>query len=200
MSRYSDDDYDPEYPNAGYLWQKRIELALAGRRGKKALADLKAALEALPEKRLIEGALCTVGGDRAGKYGLPEDLIAQGPGVCAMGAYLWHQKVKAGMDPAAAFESLPTLDDESSSIHETADAGVAAGLVYSLAWEIAYTNDERFGSLSPEERYERFVRWIDEQLSLPLPTKPPPKPKRQPQGPHRSTPFVPLNSGQVSLV
>lgn len=65
MSRFRDyDGEDEDYPNAWALWQKRVDLAMAGRRGKQALTDLKMALLALPDRRLIEGALCTVGGDR----------------------------------------------------------------------------------------------------------------------------------------
>ena len=82
---------------------------------------MREALLALPEKRLIAGALCTVGGverrarpnDLHGWY--RQDLAAkvesEGEGVCAIGAYLWFKKVKAGADPRAAFDGLPTLLD-----------------------------------------------------------------------------------------
>src|ERR1700757_3269836 len=115
MSRFGDYDYDEEYANAAALWQANAKRALAGRRGRKALAELREALLALPEKRLIEGALCTVGEARRdpSKAGysrgdLMEKIERQGEGVCAIGAFVWFKKVKAGMDPQEAFESLPT--------------------------------------------------------------------------------------------
>lgn len=68
MSRsgYSD-DYDEQFPNAGALYQASVDNALVGKRGQKFLHDLVAALDALPEKRLIaedlirEGAVCAIG-------------------------------------------------------------------------------------------------------------------------------------------
>jgi hypothetical protein len=75
VSRFGDydGDGDDEFNGNGWaMWQKRAELALRGKRGRKALAELRDALMALPEKRLIEGALCTVGvGDRLERD--PED-------------------------------------------------------------------------------------------------------------------------------
>ena len=64
MSRYNDyDDYDgePEQILAQGRWEHNARVALKGKRGRKALTDLREALEALPQKRLIEGAVCTVG-------------------------------------------------------------------------------------------------------------------------------------------
>lgn len=64
MSRFEEyDDYDGDdkYNGNGWaMWDKRAQLALAGKRGRKALADLREAILALPEKRLIGDALCTV--------------------------------------------------------------------------------------------------------------------------------------------
>jgi hypothetical protein len=176
MSRFDDYDYDePEYPNSGELWAANVQRALSGKRGKKALAEMREALRALPEKRLIEGALCTVGGvdaratstDPYGYYRteLEEKIKADGEGVCAIGAYLWYRKVKAGTDPQAAFEALPTyLDTEGEGGWQTAQAGKAAGLTFTLAWTLAQRNDMTFGSMTPEQRYEAFMKWLDDQL------------------------------------
>ena len=162
-----------------------MELALAGKRGKQALADLKAALEALPEKRLIERALCTVGGAEK-RPELAELDLDQPEGVCAVGAYVWWQKVKQGKDPMQAFEELDTLPDSDGDIWDTVEAGKSAGLARVLAWELAYTNDETYGGLSPEDRYEKFMAWIDKQLALPAYVPPPPKPPK----PARRTKFT----------
>lgn len=184
MSRYGDGDGGEEYNNATDLWRKTMELALLGKRGRKALGELREALLALPEKRLISRALCTVGVKekltRAAElhpterhdlypfFQLEELVEEQGPGVCAVGAYVWWKTMKANdMTPEQAFATMPVLADFDHDIDETVGAGQNYGLTFSLAWNLAYTNDETFGDLTPESRYERFLSWIDEQLAKP---------------------------------
>ena len=197
MSRYNDyDDYEgePEQILAQGRWEHNARVALKGKPGRKALRDLREALMALPEHRLIEGAVCTVGaGERRARIAAQEraawermspryrpaepdlevagDLDAlirsEGEGVCAVGALVWHRKVKAGMDPAEAFASLPDLADEGTdALQETAHlAKEEAGLTFTLAWELAYRNDETFSRKTPEERWTAFVAWIDQELA-----------------------------------
>lgn len=177
MSRFGDSDGEEWFPNSGDLWRANVKRALEGKRGRKALAELREALRALPEKRLISGALCTVGGmarpdlpeprtDRQDWYRdeLKVKLEDEGEGVCAIGAYLWFKKVKAGVDPQAAFAELPVLLDIDGGDYETAAAGKAAGLTFTLAWQLAYQNDESMEGMTPEQRYEAFMAWIDRQL------------------------------------
>lgn len=196
MSRYGDNEYDGDYAalDAG-RWERNSRAALKSKRGRKALAEIREALLALPEKRLIEGAMCTVGGPERvpgvteaeiGKYPswagrarwLREDreelrgqvagsVERQGCGVCVNGALLWHRKVKAGMSPAGAFAALPTVIayDDGDPMDQTARiAEREAGLAFTLAWELAYRNDETFGKLTPEERYAAFLAWIEAEL------------------------------------
>jgi len=215
MSRYREcDDDSPEAVLAYGRWQRNARAALKGKRGRKALAEMREALLALPEKRLIAGALCTaadidkvlppvtdeeIARDAArsaawrAEQGLAppdadyvawraEDLREtreeerreyagvverQGHGVCMIGAYLWHRKVQDGADPAEAFGSLPTVIDADSGdpLHETADLGEQAGLTFTLAWELAYRNDETYELKTPEERYTAFLAWIDQELA-----------------------------------
>lgn len=182
MSRYCDDgDYDENFPNEAEFWRANAYRALKGRRGRKVLSDLRDALRNLPQKRLIEGALCTMGSERrvaqaVAQNGAAEtwharslqeniDEINHGEGVCAIGAYLWWQKVKTGSNPVEAFDLLPTLLDDDHSLEDTASlAKREANLVYSLAWDLAYRNDEVFNG-TPEERYERFLAWLDQELA-----------------------------------
>lgn len=176
MSRFGDCyDYEEFFPNQGELWRANVRRALAGKRGKKALAELREALLALPEKRLIAGALCTVGGVEqrakgASPHGWYADDLAvkvksEGEGVCAIGAYLWFKKVKAGADPQDAFHELPTfLDSDGDGDWQTAEAGRAAGLTFALASTLAYRNDATFEDMTPEQRYDAFMKWLDEQL------------------------------------
>ena len=181
MSRYGDPDYDEDFPNQYELWAANARRALKGKRGRAALADLREALLHLPEKKLIERALCTVGADkrRPKPYTRPDGTVGgdwmghdfdevvkeQGEGVCAVGAYLWWQNVKKGMDPEEAFAALPTLLDADADISETAYEGQKAGLTYPLAWELAFRNDEKYEGMTPEERYTAFMGWIDAELA-----------------------------------
>lgn len=67
MSRsgYSDDCYDDD--NSGYLYRGAVMSAIRGRRGQAFLKEMLAALDALPEKKLIygeleqDGAVCAIG-------------------------------------------------------------------------------------------------------------------------------------------
>jgi hypothetical protein len=176
MSRINDYDYDEDFPNQAALWRANADRALKGKRGRRALTDLRDALLALPQKRLIEGALCTVdhvtrGEDMDDRWGRPDfdhAVARQGEGVCAVGAYIWWQKVKAGTDPATAFAELPTVYGDNGDEHETtAILGKRAGLAFPLAWDLAYMNDEQFAKDTPEQRYERFMTWLDRELGAP---------------------------------
>lgn len=218
MSRFREYDCDDDLAVLAMgRWQHNARVALKGKRGRKALAELREALMALPEKRLIANAFCTLGGPsarmpdltdaevaahrqsmydaicqhnppeeaakRAGEYAAwmrrsreleRADLAAviqpQGEGVCVNAAYAWYRKVKDGADPAEAFASLPTIYDgdpdySGDEIDETARQGEAAGLTFTLAWELAYRNDETFRAMTPEERHAAFVAWIDRELA-----------------------------------
>jgi hypothetical protein len=210
MSRYTDGWDDDEFfaLNQG-RWQRNARAALKGKRGRKALAEIREALLALPDKRLIEGALCTVGGPervpeiadaevdaefarlkaagmwKPGHYtrddlakwmagdrhdarrGIAENTEDQGCGVCVNGALLWHRLVKNGMTPDEAFAELPALigEDSSDPLEDTARlTEKAARIAYTLAWELAYRNDETYGRMTPEERWSAFLAWIDAEL------------------------------------
>lgn len=186
---YGDEE---DWPNQGAFWWANAQRALHGKRGRKALAELREALLMLPEKRLVSGAVSTVslrewaesmpdttpsmtwGGEM---YDRPnhvkaealEKCEAEGPGVCAVGAYLLRKRVlQTGETPGEAMRALPSASDvECYGIDETASLGEAAGLARTLAWLLADQNDETYGTCTPEERYERFLAWLDEQLGVP---------------------------------
>lgn len=172
MSRFGEYDYDEDFANQAALWDANAKRALAGKKGKKALSELREALLALPEKRLISGALCTVGSKRVeertswAREDIEEKVKSEGEGVCAIGAFLWFKQVKAGADPEEAFSKLPTLLASDGGDIETAEAGRDAGLTFTLAWILAYRNDEWYRDLTPEHRYIEFMRWLDERLAV----------------------------------
>lgn len=175
MSRF---DYESDGEGITWeMWRHNAELALKGKRGRQALRDLREALLALPEKRLIARALCTVGVTREAanlpegaaqwhRDNLLEYVLSQGgEGVCAVGAYAWYKAVKAGADPQAAFEALPFLPDDDGAPWETAQVGKRAGMTFTLAWELGQRNDDTYGELTPEQRYVEFLAWIDRELA-----------------------------------
>jgi hypothetical protein len=208
VSRYQDrdDDFDPL---AYGRWQVNARRVLQSKRGRKALRDLRGALYALPERRLIASAMCTVGGadarapvmtagqaaaeaaatadaygeEDAARYAewsrresqqghdrLAGHIAEDGEGVCAVGAYAWWQLILKGYDPDVAFAMLPTLsldiprEDGGGDLSDTAKAGEAHGLVYTLAAELAYRNDETYARLTSRQRWAAFTEWINVAL------------------------------------
>lgn len=94
-------------------------------------------------------------------------VASQGSGVCGIGAWLWYREMLAGKGPDEAFRSLPPIlgEDDGDPLDETASLASQAGLTYTLAWELAYRNDETYDSKTPEERYTAFLAWIDAELA-----------------------------------
>jgi len=186
MSRFVEGDGEELYPNQWLMFEHNVRQALKGRRGRRALAELREALLHLPQPRLIRDALCTVNAEKRrpvvaeGGSELDrelaeweresfERLIEQGEGVCAVGAYVWWQRVKGGMEPQAAFDSLDTLadyDDSVNPMEDTIDYGKEAGLAGPLAYELFSRNDEWFDAMTPEERHAAFLAWIDAELGV----------------------------------
>lgn len=142
--------FDVDYDDGGMpwpMWERVVSTALGGERGQQALAEFEEALLALPERKLIEGHLAS------------ED------GVCLVGAYVAHKQAKdQGIEMAAAIDRITS--DEHDEYHdaedawETAQAGANAGLSWTVAWHMAYLNDEQFYICSPEERYQKMLAWV----------------------------------------
>ncbi len=151
MSRFGNDDWEPDYDNAWALWEGRVKKVMSGRPGYRQLGELRQALLALPKPRLIEGALF-----RDGE-------------VCAVGAYALFKRMAAGETReqaiAAMDKSLIGDDYYEDEAHQTALVGKRFGMTYTLAWTIGEQNDEEMAGLTPENRYEAMLRWIDERMA-----------------------------------
>ena len=152
-SEYSDDcDY-----NTLNLYRANVDRAIRGKRGQQFLRDLVKALEELPEKRLIVEKLEIMPGDVYRDYKLVDgkyQLVVQPYPpeqcwVCALGA-LWRakdlEKINPEMDTGYVAERLNIAD--------------------MLAREVVWENDEHFKYYrysgvdeTPEERYDRMLRW-----------------------------------------
>lgn len=171
MSRVCEDDSDEAFPNQWHLQQHNMKQVLVSQRGRNALADLRTALQALPEPRLISRALSTAGTvdltDRASYTIADHDqlLADEGVGVCAVGAYVWWQHVLAGADPVQALRDLPLNPDYDGGSWETVELGKQAGLTATLAWVLLFRNDDTYEELTPEARFTSFMAWIDRTLA-----------------------------------
>lgn len=150
MSRFGD-YYDDEFNNQGRLWWANCERALKGRKGKAALAELREAMLALPEPVLIAGRLANEQGQ-----------------VCAVGAMVVHRRVAEGRERATVLGELARLipeDENCDGSDVTATVGVSLGFTYSLAYRLAYENDEgAWNDATPEARYDRLMRFIDHEI------------------------------------
>jgi hypothetical protein len=179
MSRYSDcDDWDNN--PSQYLWASNYERALTSKRGQKMLGELREALLTMPKRELISGAMCTVNPANRAKnvyhslesgHWSPRDsflaeIAEKGEGVCAIGAYAWHKLVKKGVDADEAWAQIPTmLESDGNALYETAEyARQTFGVALTLAWDIAYRNDEQFADMTPAARWEAMLRWVELQI------------------------------------
>lgn len=173
MSRFDFDGDEESIP--WERWEQIVSNALGGKRGQQALAEIEEALLALPERKLIEGhlatdqAVCTVGALVAHKKAKREGTDI----ATAIAAMAANKPCNCGHDRAAHAEgSCPGkkwggascycdgFEQEEEEAWNTADAGRAEGLAWSVAWHMAYLNDEQMGSLAPEDRYEQMLAWV----------------------------------------
>ena len=142
MSRFDFDNDDWTLSDEA-LWMANIERAIHGKRGQKALRALEQALLALPEKRLIAGALLDENGE-----------------VCPLGA-LWRQRC---LTRGEAVKLPDNLVDE-DGLYQSIEIGMTYfGMTKVLANTIAYQNDEARSDKTPEERYTRMLAWVRAQL------------------------------------
>jgi len=133
MSRsgYSD-DYGDDDTWALVRWRGAVASAIRGKRGQAFLRELIAALDAMPEKRLLA------------------NVFANDSGCCAMGAVA----LSRGIDP----EDVRRIESWSFDDIGSRQAAKALGIAGALAKEIAHENDE--GAMStPEHRWQYMRAW-----------------------------------------
>ena len=143
---YSEDEC---YPGQFELWQANCRRSLKGRKGQAALQELEQALLAMPDKRIHRDVLVQPSGE-----------------VCAIGALRVEQKVCEGLSRSEAVAVLAEIDPD-----YTEEVGVEAGMPTLVAWSVAVENDldpwrmeKRSSDWTPEERYQRMLRWVQVQL------------------------------------
>lgn len=148
---------EEEWPGQFGLWDANCRRSIKGRKGQAALRELEAALLALPEKRLIADKL--------------EDDEGR---VCAIGALAKAKGVTPKADPD----------------YEMEEVGVELGMPRMVAWKVVAENDVTLDKVwnvaegplapndypyqgglllirdvTPEERYEKMLAWVQEQLN-----------------------------------
>lgn len=134
MSRfYEYDEYDPL---AFGRWKGRLQSHINGPAGQAMLGELRDALLALPQKRLIRDALVDADGE-----------------CCVVGALALKRK-REGRDVDYPIGECTDGD--------TTDVGESCGMTYVLAYSIAYINDEAPGH--PEHRFEQVMKWINNHI------------------------------------
>lgn len=129
-----------------WRWQESLRRALESSRGRRALADLVSALDALPKHELTDGALIQ-------RWYEDDDNTVRDYEVCAIGAYALYK--------GASVEALPTCDAErcDEADEETAKVGQQYGMSKALARHIAWVNDEKFNRLEPSQRWQAVRNW-----------------------------------------
>jgi len=128
VSRFNSDGDCDSNSNYVYLWDSRVRRIIEGKRGQRVLLELIEALLALPQRRLISGAIATPTGD-----------------VCTVGALAKKRGVNLDRDNLYARRDEPPRGWEGDE-EETADLGASLGITWTLAWQLGYMNDEQFPS------------------------------------------------------
>lgn len=161
MSRI--DDYEPS-DTAGFLrscaFGHNVEQATNGKKGRKFLEELEAALIAMPEKRLAKGVMADADEDSVPLGTVPEPNGE----VCALGAVALARMVKLGVPREVALKDLVKKFDPSETNWQLQK--IAAGelkISHPLAYAVIYTNDECYPR-TPEARYEKVLTWVRAKL------------------------------------
>ncbi len=141
MSRHGySEDVDDDYAQWQYIRHRgAVTSAFRGARGQAFFREMLAALDAMPEKKLIAGSLVDSNGC-----------------ACALGVVAKAR----GLDVS---EFIPG-DDEDPDAHEGDGFGWLLGIADAMGCEIMYHNDEGRFDETPEQRFARMRRWVERQL------------------------------------
>ena len=139
MSRsgYTDDYDDPDYNNALELYRGNVDRAVAGKRGQALLREMAEALDAMPEKKLIEEAL-----EYNGQH-------------CALGIV----GAKRGIDFSKIQDDAPEQVARAFGIATCLAAEIAYINDDAGPWVGPHGHVE-----TPEERWKRVRAWVGNQI------------------------------------
>lgn len=187
---YSEDE---QFPGQFALFRANVNRSLTGKAGRQALTELRDALLALPEKRLVEsrfiddGEVCAVGAlvvaREASRTGLSIEDVAlaiesqysscnpcghsfrdHGDGPCEVCAKSVDEG-KSWASPCAAFdaEGREVWDDDDG--WQTDDIGASFGVPRLVAWRLVELNDIDLEGIGPEARYTYVLDWVTKKLA-----------------------------------
>ena len=162
MSRsgYVDGDDDQW---ASIRYRGAVKSAIRGRRGQAFLREMLAALDAMPEKRLIAGDLVFDGRPDCWWMPRPADDVIVGGDVLVMGS---GEAVMLGEVCAlGCLGKVRGLDMHDVDAYDPPTVAGAFGIAEALAREIVWVNDEGwYGPETPEMRWHRVRVWILDHL------------------------------------
>jgi hypothetical protein len=136
------DDFDGDYLQLG-RWRGRVKSAIRGKRGQAFLRELAAAMDAMPEKKLIANELINEVGE-----------------CCTIGVVCKAR----GID-------VSKIDYEDGK-QVGAAVGIAESMAREIEYENdehlgVYSPDEhRFLPETPEQRWTRMRKWVEEKLAI----------------------------------
>ena len=116
-------------------WRGAVKSALRGRRGQALLHDLATALDALPEKKLVDG------------------FVRCEDGVCALGAVAQYR----GVD-------VSDFEDQDPDYFDSESLAGRLDIADALCREVMYVNDDDWCPMTPEARWRKVRDWVERQL------------------------------------
>lgn len=180
MSRVSYSE-EEDYPGQFALWQANCDRSLRGKAGRAALLELEAALVALPRKRLVshvvacDGDVCAVGAvllmRKAHEVGGVDEAQRQ------LEAELGDRDDQAYDDTAKRWEALGVPRLVAWKIVALNDVEIDGRWCYVQGpsrrpedyryfdRDVDYRGVWQYFKTSPEERYEKVLAWVREQLA-----------------------------------
>lgn len=173
MSRagYCDDLDDPLEHGR---WRAQVRSATRGKRGQKLLRDLLAALDAMPEKRLV-GDVLEVSAEADEKHA--QSWVKMFGDIASADRYRKHH-VKPRSDQyregdvcaLGALGRVRGLDMSELDPDEPEGVASAFDIASQLAREIVYINDECGYRETPEQKWTRMRAWVASQIIAEQPT------------------------------
>lgn len=137
MSRSGYSDYCED--GRIHLYRGAVQSALHGRRGQAFLREMLAALDALPEKRLIQ------------------NMLVEDGAVCALGS--------VGRARGCDMTAFASKDDDDYDDGMGDAMARLFGIARAMAAEIMFENDEgTWAEESPEQRFARMRRWVEANI------------------------------------
>lgn len=137
MSRSGyDDDLCMESQWRYICWRGAVKSAIRGKRGQQFLKELRAALEALPEKKLIA-----------------QEFVTDEGAVCALGAVGKAREL-----------DMSVIDTDDDGYEVARRAAFLLGIPRALAAEIIFMNDEAVWGSTPEARWQFVHNWVVEHI------------------------------------